>query len=336
MIFLDSNISITYILMIVNGLHWYCTFRKMNIKCDYCDKTFKNNYYGKNQLKKHTHNCKAILHRNIPCHSCGKTFSTSTVLKAHILEIHERHKNFKCASCGILFSRCQNLNSHIYAVHEDQKEQTCDSCDKMFSKVQNLKAHFLTIHHAANNHKCNKCGKFFSREENLKMHIHFVHENQRADCDENLVRQDQKTKHFCDGRCIINCIASWEFEFCFWMTRNQKVIEKFIFPSNLFSGKCAKRLRYYNFYNIPIEINKPSRKSNPQHTIHVHRGGRGKFPLSHNPSPPQQFWTSLIREFSHFDDISPLSSPITWKNFLPRPNPPSAENFWFPALFPLA
>ena len=122
----------------------------------------------------------------------------------------------------------------------------------------------------------------------------------------------------------------------FWMPRNQKVIEKFIFPSNLFSGKCAKRLRYYNFYNIPIEINKPSRKSNPQHTIRVHRGGRGKFPLSHNPSPPQQFWTSLIREFSHFDDISPLSSPITWKNFLPRPNPPSAENFWFPALFPLA
>ena len=107
----------------------------MNIKCDYCDKTFKNNYYGKNQLKKHTHNCKAILHRNIPCHSCGKTFSTSTVLKAHILEIHERHKNFKCASCGILFSRCQNLNSHIYAVHEDQKH---DPCGKSFSQANHF------------------------------------------------------------------------------------------------------------------------------------------------------------------------------------------------------
>ena len=75
---------------------------------------------------------------------------------------------------------------------------------------------------------------------------------------------------------------------------------------------------------------------NSQISIHGGRGGGvGKFPLRYSPSPPQQFWTSLIREFSHFHDISPLSSPLNWKNFLPRPNPPSAENFCFPALFPL-
>lgn len=48
--------------------------------------------------------------------TCGKTFSYSNVLKAH-LKTHNNDEKFKCAVCNQEFSQKHNLQTHLKNVH---------------------------------------------------------------------------------------------------------------------------------------------------------------------------------------------------------------------------
>ena len=64
-------------------------------------------------------------------------------------------------------------------------------------------------------------------------------------------------------------------------------------------------------------------------------GGRGgKFPLDHDPSPPQRFSTSLTRDVTQKKIFSLPYSPPLKKFFLPALFPP-LQNFFAPCPIPL-
>ena len=49
--------------------------------------------------------------------TCGKTFTITGNLKAHIIAVHYRQKDHNCNSCGKAFSQAKYMNKHINTVH---------------------------------------------------------------------------------------------------------------------------------------------------------------------------------------------------------------------------
>ena len=44
------------------------------------------------------------------CEQCGMTFASITVMRRHVLAVHQKVKNFSCDSCSKTFSKNSNLN----------------------------------------------------------------------------------------------------------------------------------------------------------------------------------------------------------------------------------
>ena len=68
---------------------------KNPLKCEICDKEFKNS----NSLKYHfniTHN----LEKEYQCNICQKVFHIKKILDTHVKIVHENKKNHNCNSCG--------------------------------------------------------------------------------------------------------------------------------------------------------------------------------------------------------------------------------------------
>ncbi|CAG2107197.1 unnamed protein product [Medioppia subpectinata] len=106
--------------------------------CDY--KTFKWS-----ELRKHI----AVFHRvYLKCDSCDKLFKNSFNLHLHQKNIHlsENHK-IVCtyANCGKSYSNESNLKTHIRTTHEKQLfECTQEGCDKTFLHKKSLAKHLET------------------------------------------------------------------------------------------------------------------------------------------------------------------------------------------------
>ena len=88
---------------------------KISLKCEICDKEFKNN----NGLRRHfniVHNCV----KEHQCNVCQKVFKIHSELSLHLKNVHERKKQHKCDSCGKTFLQAGNLKTHINSVHNGQ------------------------------------------------------------------------------------------------------------------------------------------------------------------------------------------------------------------------
>ena len=81
------------------------------LKCEICDKEFKNN----KSLEYHV-NIIHNLEKNYLCNICQKVFYAQSRLTSHMKIVHEKKKHHKCGSCNKPFSTHQNLNKHISAV----------------------------------------------------------------------------------------------------------------------------------------------------------------------------------------------------------------------------
>ena len=102
--------------------------KKNNHQCASCCKSF-GEHAG--NLKKHMKNIHKDLNA-IPdistvhegdkayiCESCGKSFTTCTSLKKHVILVHEGKKTHQCATCGKYFGEAGHLNRHVKNVHND-------------------------------------------------------------------------------------------------------------------------------------------------------------------------------------------------------------------------
>uniref|UniRef100_A0A3P8SM38 C2H2-type domain-containing protein n=1 Tax=Amphiprion percula TaxID=161767 RepID=A0A3P8SM38_AMPPE len=135
---------------------------KKSVKCDFCEKPFKDKYQLKKHYRIHTGEKPYV------CKICGESFGYSKSLKAH-MTIHTGEKPYSCETCGKHFSLSCNLSRHM-RTHTGEKPYSCKTCGKNFSQSGNL-WHHMRIHTGEKPYSCEICGKKFSQHGLLLVHM---------------------------------------------------------------------------------------------------------------------------------------------------------------------
>ena len=179
---------------------------RTKFKCDYCNKTFKNNNGtiapAANHLKKMhyiTHykdsNQGTLVNGLAKCKlsstngkfenegKCQLCNFTGKDLKRHVMAVHAKIKDHVCNVCGRSFSWKEALNRHLSLVHleksvkglNDQLSYECETCGSSFTTKPNLCAHKKTIHLKIKDYRCRDCGASFYKSSHLNMHQKSVH-----------------------------------------------------------------------------------------------------------------------------------------------------------------
>ena len=144
--FLGSKVAIRYHNNLVH---------KEQFKCEHCDyKASRSNY-----LREHIESVHMGIRHD--CNICGKNYKTSTILKLHMQDVHEKSIHEKqleklereesqpgvtllCDQCEYRTEKPQLLKRHIEAVH--LKKFLCSECDDVFSSNYALKEHIMRKH----------------------------------------------------------------------------------------------------------------------------------------------------------------------------------------------
>ncbi|XP_011877277.1 PREDICTED: transcription factor Sp9-like [Vollenhovia emeryi] len=84
-----------------------------------------------------------------PMHGCGKIFSKSSHVKAHVRK-HSGERPYHCnwIVCGKRFTRSDELHRH-YRTHTGERKHICHICSKTFSRSDHLNKH-AKIHEKGN------------------------------------------------------------------------------------------------------------------------------------------------------------------------------------------
>ncbi|KAL6261496.1 hypothetical protein P5V15_006585 [Pogonomyrmex californicus] len=113
-------------------------------------KRFACNIYGcKFQCARRTdldrHKQLHVEERNVICEYCGKTFTSISILKDHVLYVHNKERQFICEECGKAFKRNSLLKRHKLS-HEQHRPFACMQCNTAFKRSHHLTRHMETCH----------------------------------------------------------------------------------------------------------------------------------------------------------------------------------------------
>ena len=139
-----------------------------DVKCEYCDKTFKCNSLKRRHVKR-THEreyhakdfiCKAKVHKKFPCKFCPNMCTSSAGRFVHTKVVHENY--VQCKKCTKSFydkERCE--------VHQLQcVVKECSFCKKNIRSHSTYKRHMKYVHKNNTIHEkdlsCDVCGKHFA------------------------------------------------------------------------------------------------------------------------------------------------------------------------------
>ena len=89
----------------------------MQIKCKFCEETFKS----KINLKKHLRDSHPT---QIKCCDCTEIFTKNSDLEVHLEEQHKRSKQFECEQCDKTFALKWRLKKHL-EVHSQEITKFC-------------------------------------------------------------------------------------------------------------------------------------------------------------------------------------------------------------------
>ena len=95
-------------------------------------------------------------------------------LKEHVMKDHEKSTPFHCEQCSRSFGTSTYLKSHIRQVHERLK---CDECGQEMCNTFILKRHKAKVHGVknANEHQCKHCHLCFKLKAALTKHMMKIH-----------------------------------------------------------------------------------------------------------------------------------------------------------------
>ncbi|XP_047430539.1 zinc finger protein 91-like [Mugil cephalus] len=124
------------------------------------------------------------------CLQCGKTFSTSTHLKSHLIA-HSSVRSFKCTQCDKSYKRYRDLKDHLF-IHCAPKTPSiaCSQCEKTFSSQSLLEVHLLD-HSGEELLACPHCDKRFLTNSDLMSHMR-IHTDSGQLSDREAVLQEPR------------------------------------------------------------------------------------------------------------------------------------------------
>ncbi|XP_077283255.1 uncharacterized protein LOC143909224 [Arctopsyche grandis] len=175
--------SITFNHKIAMQNHRLIHERLYELRCQNCFKEFTS----AEDMKKHLDDgCNPLMEENDSdnmhiCSKCGKTYSSSSSLQAHIEFVHGfEHSELLCAECGEIFSDKKAMilhsNTHRRSKHKNAMFR-CKVCGKVHSSKAILIMH-ERVHTNERPYKCNNCTLSFKTKTHLVTH-HLTHTQER-------------------------------------------------------------------------------------------------------------------------------------------------------------
>ena len=154
---------------------------KRSVPCSICGE----NLSSRGNLNKHIKQVHEISDQTFKCDFCSKSFKEEYLLKDHFIIHQSNRPKFKCEKCGKQSYTLNALKMHIRGVHDQIKTDQCDICLKYFSCAGRLKDHKRNIHEKRKDFKCPYCIKSFSQKNNLSVHVEIMHTKKsgRGQCD---------------------------------------------------------------------------------------------------------------------------------------------------------
>ncbi|XP_048482364.1 zinc finger protein 160 isoform X2 [Plutella xylostella] len=148
--------------------------------CKLCPKS----YFDKMKLARHianVHKIGPVIERKKDkiCETCGKGFSSSTLLTNHI-RIHTGERPWRCEECPAAFAQNGTFYMHMKQVHgktidrhgrEKLTEKVCcDACGAAFNTRAGLAQHHNLLHAEKTDYQCETCEKYCRTAQGLQKH----------------------------------------------------------------------------------------------------------------------------------------------------------------------
>lgn len=186
-----SNSCLNTVTSKINAKQILNSPNKASLSCKMCGESFHSRSSLAMHVKSHSNNTPALFppdhsaaaavaladgamqaleaHRsNNLCYICGKTFSTRTHLKRHML-VHTGQKPHCCKICGRRFARGECLRIHM-RIHTVEKPYTCEVCGRGFRQRGNMICHIRT-HTGEKPHRCVICSRPFAYKKDMLRHM---------------------------------------------------------------------------------------------------------------------------------------------------------------------
>ena len=167
-------------------MHLQVHENKNTFQCDICGMDFATKF-GVRKHKKHLH---AVDKHGKPlqflkehvCEFCGKSYTTVTNIKLHMMLHHPNEKiDISCGRCNVTFPSVMKLKQHCVSDHrsksKEERRHQCNVCGRDFKNVNGLKTHQFRVHVQAENldiskpitesdswSNCDCCNKVFKSE----------------------------------------------------------------------------------------------------------------------------------------------------------------------------
>ena len=142
--------------------------------CEQCNVTLKSkSQYGRK--RKICDLCK--IKRKYPCEECQYESSNKTILKDHIIAIHENLKPYLCDKCEFKSATKIGLKDHQNSIHGSEVFE-CDICSFVTKTKNYLQKHFRNNHlEGRKKHSCTNCDYQSKHKQDLDRHMFAKHSN---------------------------------------------------------------------------------------------------------------------------------------------------------------